>query len=79
MKYLIAALAVTAILATSAIAKTQRTNEAHVQPGNSVTHYKQTTNPMWKCVVPHPQTDPDSRIRIQLMRDCKSYESSPNT
>jgi hypothetical protein len=39
MKTLIAALAVTAILATSAIAKTRRAKEARVQPNNSYCHF----------------------------------------
>jgi hypothetical protein len=36
MKTLITALAVTAILATSAVAKTQRTREVRIQPNNSL-------------------------------------------
>jgi hypothetical protein len=38
MKALITALAITAILATSAVAKTQRPKEVRVQPNNSVSH-----------------------------------------
>ena len=38
MKALITALAITAILPTSAVAKTQRPKEVRVQPNNSVSH-----------------------------------------
>ena len=38
MKTLITALAITAILATSAIAKTQRSREVRVQFNNSLSH-----------------------------------------
>jgi hypothetical protein len=38
MKTLVAALAVTAILTASALAKTQRTKEVRIQPNNTLSH-----------------------------------------
>ena len=72
MKTLITALAVTAILATSAVAKTQRT-KAHIQHNNSVSHNSETQL-NHNCHFHNGETDPDPRIRLQLVRDCKSYE-----
>ena len=45
MKTLITALAVTAILATSAVAKTQRPNEVRVQHNSSLNHNAVTRSP----------------------------------
>ena len=75
MKTLIIALAVTAILATSAVAKTQRTKAARIQPKNSVT--TQVNNAF--CHFRYAHADPDPRIQLQLLRDCRSNEfTSPN-
>jgi hypothetical protein len=74
MKTLITALAVTAIIATSAVAKTQRTKEARNQPNNAAT---QVNNAF--CHFHHAHADPDPRVRLQLLRDCRSNEfTSPN-
>jgi len=74
MKTLVTALAVTAILATSAIAKTRRPKEAHTQPNNSLT---QVNNAF--CHFRYVHADPDPRVRLQLLRDCRSNEfTSPN-
>jgi hypothetical protein len=78
MKTLITALAVTAILATSAVAKTQRTKEVRVQPNiNSLSHNAVTRSPTQinsYCRFEHGETDPDPRIRLQLARDCREHE-----
>ena len=71
MKILITAVAVTAILATSAVAKSPRTNGARVQPDSNVAQLN-----YWSCRNHYARTDPDPRIRIQLLRDCKYYETS---
>ena len=79
MKTLITALAVTAILATSAVAKTPRPRAAHVQHNNSVTHNNEVNhNPVTQlnsyCRFDHGETDPDRRIVFQLHRDCRDWE-----
>jgi len=76
MKILITALAVTAILATSAAAKTPRPKEARVQHNNSVTHNVVThpTGVKAYCRFDRGETDPDPRIRLQLVRDCRDWE-----
>jgi hypothetical protein len=71
MKTVITALAVTAILATSAVAKTQRTNQARIQTDNTVAEFNNSY-----CHYHYAHTDPHPRIRLQLRRDCKNYESS---
>jgi len=80
MKTLIAALAVTAILATSVVAKTERTRGAHIQPNNSLSHNSVSRNPVTQlnhnCRFHNGETDPDPRIRLQLVRDCREYEES---
>jgi hypothetical protein len=77
MKTLITVLAVTtAMLATSAVAKTTRT-KAHIQPNTSVNHNAVSNNPVTHnsyCRFEHGETDPDPRVRLQVYRDCKSYE-----
>jgi hypothetical protein len=77
MRTLITALAVTAILATSAVAKTPRTKEVHVQHNNSLIHNAVTRSPTQLnsyCRFDHGETDPDPRIRLQLIRDCREWE-----
>jgi hypothetical protein len=71
MKSVIIALALTAILATSAVAKIQRTKEARIQTDNTVAEFNNSY-----CHYHYAHTDPDPRIRLQLRRDCKSYESA---
>ena len=74
MKTLITGLAVTAILATSAVAKTQRTKAVRTQPNNSAT---QVNNAF--CHFNYAHADPDPRIRFMLLRDCRNNEfTSPN-
>jgi hypothetical protein len=80
MKTLITALAVTAILATSAVAKTQRTRVAHIQPNSSLSHNPGSRNPAAQfsgsyCHFRDGETDPDPRVRLQLVRDCKEHEN----
>ena len=77
MKALITALAITAILATSAVAKTQRPKEVRVQPNNSVSHNAVRRSPTQinsYCRFDRGETDPDPRIRLQLARDCRDWE-----
>ena len=77
MKTLITALALTAILATSAVAKTPRPKEVRVQHNNSVTHNAVTRSPTQinsSCRFDHGETDPDRRIVLQLHRDCRDWE-----
>jgi hypothetical protein len=78
MKTLITALAVTAILATSAVAKTQRTRVTHIPHNNSVSHNPVNHNSgnmfNHNCHFDHGETDPDPRIRLQLSRDCRDWE-----
>ena len=78
MKTLIIALAVTAMLATSAVAKTQRPREVRVQHNNSLSHNSVSRNPVSQinsyCRFEHGETDPDPRIRYQLARDFREHE-----
>ena len=77
MKTLITALALTAILATSAVAKTQRHKEVRVQPNNSVSHNAVRQSPTQinsYCRFDRGETDPDRRIVLQLHRDCRDWE-----
>jgi hypothetical protein len=67
----------TAILATSATAKTQRPKEVRVQPNNSVSHNAVRRSPTQinsYCRFDRGETDPDPRIRLQLARDCRDWE-----
>jgi hypothetical protein len=74
MKTLMTAFAVTAILATYAVAKTQRPKEARAQPNNSVSNVNNAF-----CHFRYAHGDPDPRIRLQLLRDCRFHEmTSPN-
>ena len=75
MKTLNTALAVTAMLATSAVAKPQqRTKAVRAQANNSVVQGNQVNSAF--CQYHHAHADPDPRIRLQLLRDCRSYEST---
>jgi hypothetical protein len=77
MKTLITALAVTAILATSAVAKTPRHKDVRVQPNNSVNHNAVRRSPTQinsYCRFDRGETDPDPRIVLQLHRDCRDWE-----
>ena len=77
MKTLITILAVTAILATSAVAKTPRPKEVRIQHNSSVSHNAVTpsfTQIKSNCRFDRGETDPDPRIRFQLVRDCRDWE-----
>jgi hypothetical protein len=80
MKILITALAITAMLASSALAQTPRTKEVRVQPNNSVNRNAVSPNPPnnafpnSNCRFEHRESDPDPRIRLQLYRDCREHE-----
>jgi hypothetical protein len=81
MRTLIAALAATAILAIPAVAKTPRVKEARVQPNTSLSHNSASRNPVAQfsnsyCRFEHGETDPDARIRLQLVRDCREHENN---
>ena len=78
MKTLITALAVTAMLATSAVAKTQRTKATRVHPSDSVVHLNHSPQPgeLAYCRFHLPQTDPDPQVRLYILRDCKDHELS---
>jgi hypothetical protein len=76
MKTLITALAVTAILATSAVAKTERTRAAHIQHNNTVSHNSNSGTMLnHNCRFHDGETDPDPRIRLQLVRDCREHDN----
>jgi hypothetical protein len=77
MKTMITALAVTAILATSAVAKTQRLKEVRVRHNNTVSHNavkRSFTGINSYCRFDRGETDPDRRIVLQLHRDCRDWE-----
>ena len=77
MKTMITALAVTAILAASAVAKTPRPKEVRGQHNNSVSHNAVNRSPTQinsSCRFEHGETDPDRRIVLQLHRDCRDWE-----
>jgi hypothetical protein len=77
MKTLITVLAASAMLATSALAKTPRTKEVRVQRNNTVSHNAVNRSPTQinsYCHFDRGETDPDPRIRFQLARDCRDWE-----
>jgi hypothetical protein len=77
MKTVITALALTAILATSAVAKTPRPKEVRVQHNTFVSHNAVSRSPRGinlYCRFDRGETDPDPRIRLQLARDCRDWE-----
>jgi hypothetical protein len=78
MKTLITALAVTAMLATSAVAKTQRTNATRIHVSNSVVHLKNSPEPgeLSYCHFHLAHTDPDPQVRLNILRDCRDHELS---
>jgi hypothetical protein len=79
MKTLTTAIALTAVLATSAIARTERTRPAHIHV-NIVVSHSVSHNPVAQsdsyCHFHGGETDPDLRIRLQLARDCRDHELS---
>ena len=66
MKTLIATFALASIVATSAVAKTEKNHGAFVAPDNSVL--------CGRVVL----ADPDPAIRAQLQRDCAYHEGAAN-
>ncbi len=72
MKTLVTALAVTAILAAPVVAKTQRTKDARNQPNNAPAQVNSAF-----CQFHHVHADPDPRIRLQILRDCRNNELTP--
>ena len=81
MKTLITALAVTAILATSAAAQTRRTKEVRVQHNNSLSRNAVSHNPANEikashCHFRHGEADPDPQVRLYITRDCKEHEET---
>jgi hypothetical protein len=86
MKTLITALAITAMLAIPAIAKTERTRAAHVQPNHVLSHNSVSHNPAAQlkassqirasyCHFHDGETDPDSQVRLYMVRDCREHEN----
>jgi hypothetical protein len=78
MKTLITALAVTAMLATSAVAKMQRTNATRIHVNNSVVHLKNSPEQgeLSYCHFHLAHTDPDPQVRLNILRDCRDHELS---
>ena len=64
MKTLITALALASIVATSAVAKIEKTGSLNFESNNSVV--------CGRVVL----TDPDPAIRAQLQRDCTHHDSA---
>jgi hypothetical protein len=77
MKTLITALAVTSMLATSAVAKTQRTKAARIH-SNSVVHLNHSPEQgeLSYCHFHLAHTDPDPQVRLNIVRDCRDHELS---
>ena len=75
MKILITVLAVAAMLATSAVAKTQRTNATR-HLNNSVVHLKNSPEQgeLSYCHFHLAHTDPDPQVRLNILRDCRDHE-----
>lgn len=64
MKTLIATFALASVIATSAVAKTEKNGATFVRPDNSVV--------CGRVVL----ADPDPGIRAQLLRDCTHHEGA---
>jgi hypothetical protein len=79
MKTLITALAVTAILAIPADAKTQRTRAAQIQPNQVLSHNSVSRNvgqiKASHCRFHDGEADPDSHVRLYMVRDCREHEN----
>jgi hypothetical protein len=78
MKTLIIALAVTAMLATCAVAKTPRTKTARIYPSNSVVHLNRSPEQgelsYCRFTFHLPHSDPDPQVRLNIARDCGDHE-----
>jgi hypothetical protein len=66
MKTFIAALALASIVATSAVAKSEKNQPVYVEPNNNVL--------CGRVIL----TDPDPAIRAQLLRDCPLHDGRGN-
>jgi hypothetical protein len=66
MKTLITTFVLASVIATSAVAKTEKNSATFVAPQNSVT--------CGRFVL----ADPDPAIRVQLLRDCPNYHQGAN-
>jgi hypothetical protein len=86
MKTLITALAVTAMLAIPAVAKTERTRAAHIQSNHVLSHSSVSQNPVAQlkassqikashCRFHEGEADPDSQVRLYMVRDCREHEN----
>jgi hypothetical protein len=78
MKTQITALAVTAILTVSGVAKTQQTKGVRIQhhnilSDNAVRRTRVARINSYSRLV-HGETNPDRRVRLQIARDSKWYE-----
>jgi hypothetical protein len=71
MKTVVTTLAIIAFLATSALAKTERTKISAPQSRSSITRIFAIRLTDFYC---YGQTDPDPRVRLQLLRDCRYWE-----
>jgi hypothetical protein len=71
MKTLVTALAVTAMLGTSAIAKTERTKDARPHSNNSAIHTSATQLNGPYCHFRHSEADSVYRVWLQLVPDCQ--------
>jgi hypothetical protein len=83
MKTLITALAVTAIVATSAAAQTPRNRhkEVHVRHNNTLSRNAtshDSTNQIKAshCQFHHGEADPDPQVRLYITRDCREHEET---
>jgi hypothetical protein len=81
MKIMITALAVTAILVTSATAQTRRTKEVRIQHNNLLSRNSVSSNPVNQikashCRFHHGEADPDPQVRLYMVRDCKEHEEA---
>jgi hypothetical protein len=76
VKALIVALAVTAILAPSAVAKTHQSKVVRSQPSHSASQDAAVVqhNDSF-CRFHYAQTEPDPIVRNAILRDCRNYES----
>ncbi len=81
MKTLVTALAVTAMLAIPAVAKTERSRAAaQIQPNRIVSHNSVRSNPVGQikasyCRFHDGEADPDSHVRLYMLRDCREHDN----
>ena len=84
MKTLITVGAITAMLAIPAVAKTEHTRATHTN--HAVSHHSLSHNPAAQlkassqikasqCRFHEGETDPDSQVRLYMVRDCREHEN----